>query len=53
MRFMRSAPVCVIGDHMMGSSSNRIAQAVMILGRRKFDPSDVAVTGLSRDLHYS
>ena len=32
IRFMTSAPACVVGDHMIGSSPNRIAQTVIILG---------------------
>ena len=33
MRFIISAPVCVTGDHMIGNSPNKIAQAVMIFGQ--------------------
>ena len=32
MRFITSAPACVVGDHMIGSRPKRIAQTVMILG---------------------
>jgi hypothetical protein len=37
MRFMTSAPVCVMGDHMIGNSPNAIAQAVMIFGRSRVE----------------
>ena len=36
MRFITSAPLCVVGDHMMGSKPKRIAQMVIILGRMRY-----------------
>ena len=35
MRFMTSARVWFLGDHMIGTSPNRIAQMVMIFGRMR------------------
>ena len=35
MRFITSAPLCVVGDHMMGSKPNRMAQMVITLGRMR------------------
>src|SRR6266446_2593958 len=36
IRFITSAPLCVAGAHMMGSSPKRIAQIVMIFGRMRW-----------------
>ena len=36
MRFITSAPVCVTGDHIIGSKPKRIAQTVMIFGRMRW-----------------
>src|SRR5690242_18000777 len=35
MRFITSAPDWVVGDHMIGSSPNRIAQIVITFGRMR------------------